>query len=325
MANKIYTTLRQQLKILRSKNMNISINGQGAKVKKILERENYYSVINGYKDPFIQTSSNNETFISNTQFENLYTLFTFDRNVRLIHLKFILKIEHQIKSVIAHEFSKKYGHDNYLKLGNFDILDNQNCNKKDNNKIKKVLTTIGKLETSLSNQMNKNKEITHYMSTYGYVPLWVLVNILTLGEISYFYSNMKPGDKNNVARVFNVNPEEFSKYIKNLTLSRNLCAHDERFYDFKYRESLSTSYISNFSLFSIPSKNGNYLYGTNDAFSIAVIFSQLLPKKDIQIFIKSMDKEFKTLDKNLDSSIFNKIKIKMGFGNSWKKLRDICR
>ena len=62
MANKIYTTLRQQLKILRSKNMNISINGQGAKVKKILERENYYSVINGYKDPFIQTSSNNETF-----------------------------------------------------------------------------------------------------------------------------------------------------------------------------------------------------------------------------------------------------------------------
>ena len=237
MANKIYTTLRQQLKILRSKNMNISINGQGAKVKKILERENYYSVINGYKDPFIQTSSNNETFISNTQFENLYTLFTFDRNVRLIYLKFILKIEHQIKSVIAHEFSKKYGHDNYLKLGNFDILDNQNCNKKDNNKIKKVLTTIGKLETSLSNQMNKNKEITHYMSTYGYVPLWVLVNILTLGEISYFYSNMKPGDKNNVARVFNVNPEEFSKYIKNLTLSRNLCAHDERFYDFKYRES----------------------------------------------------------------------------------------
>ena len=166
MANKIYTTLRQQLKILRSKNMNISINGQGAKVKKILERENYYSVINGYKDPFIQTSSNNETFISNTQFENLYTLFTFDRNVRLIYLKFILKIEHQIKSVIAHEFSKKYGHDNYLKLGNFDILDNQNCNKKDNNKIKKVLTTIGKLETSLSNQMNKNKEIT-YICTFG--------------------------------------------------------------------------------------------------------------------------------------------------------------
>ena len=33
MANKIYTTLRQQLKILRSKNMNISINGQGAKKK----------------------------------------------------------------------------------------------------------------------------------------------------------------------------------------------------------------------------------------------------------------------------------------------------
>ena len=43
MANKIYTTLRQQLKILRSKNMNISINGQGAKVKKILDTNLYFT------------------------------------------------------------------------------------------------------------------------------------------------------------------------------------------------------------------------------------------------------------------------------------------
>lgn len=106
MANKIYTTLRQQLKILRSKNMNISINGQGAKVKKILEHENYYSVINGYKDPFIQTSSNNETFISNTQFENLYTLFTFDRNVRLIYLKFHIKLNIKLSQLLRMSFQK---------------------------------------------------------------------------------------------------------------------------------------------------------------------------------------------------------------------------
>ena len=117
------------------------------------------------------------------------------------------------------------------------------------------------------------------MSTYGYVPLWVLVNILTFREISYFYSNMKPGDKNNVARVFNVNPEEFSKYIKNLTLSRNLCAHDERFYDFKYRESLSTSYISNFLYFQYLVKMVIIYMEQMMLFQLTVIFSQLLPKR----------------------------------------------
>ena len=83
--------------------------------------------------------------------------------------------------------------------------------------IDRVLETIGRIQNALSNQMGKSQEVTHYMSTYGYVPLWVLVNILTLGEMSYFYANMKMHDKNEVARRFMVNPDELSKYIKNLT------------------------------------------------------------------------------------------------------------
>lgn len=312
MADKIYKTHKQQLKILRSRGMEIAKGNIGSRTMRVLERENYYSVINGYKEPFIVPNSTSETYLTGTQFGELYAVFNFDRNIRLIYLKYILKVEHQIKTVIAHEFSKLYGHDNYLKLDSFDTRN-----------IKQVLETIGRIQNALSNQMGKSQEVTHYMSTYGYVPLWVLVNILTLGEMSYFYANMKMHDKNEVARRFMVNPDELSKYIKNLTLARNLCAHDERFYDFCYRESLATSFIPQFRVFGIPNSQGNYSYGTKDAFSIAVILALLLPKTDIKEFVSLMDKEFKYLDKELITISVDRIKLKMGFGADWKKLVQI--
>lgn len=311
MADKIYKSHKSQLKILRSRGMCIAKGSQGSKTMRILERENYYSVINGYKDPFIQRGITPETYTAGTTFGELYSVFCFDRNIRLIYLKYILKAEHHIKSVIAHEFSKQYGHDNYLKLDNFDSSPA---------KIKQVLDTIGRIQNSLASQMGKSQEITHYMSTYGYVPLWVLVNILTLGEMSYFYANMKPRDRNQVARQFNLRPDELGKYIKNMTLARNLCAHDERFYDFKYKSSLAVTSIPNFSLFAIPCANGNYAYGTKDAFSMAVILTLILSKADAKEFVSAMDREFKKLGKELSTIGADQIKLKMGFGPNWKKL-----
>lgn len=312
MSDKVYKTHKQQLKILRSRGMNIAKGAQGSKAMRVLERENYYSVINGYKEPFVLSGVTPETYIAETQFEELYALFCFDRNARSIYLKYILKAEHQIKTVIAHEFSKLYGYDNYLKLDNFD-----------SNNIKQVLETIGRLQNALSSQMGKSNEITHYMSKYGYVPLWVLVNILTLGEMSYFYMNMKPHDKNQVARQFDVLPDEMEKYIKNLTLARNLCAHDERFYDVIYKTSIATSTIPKFSLLGIPAPHGNPSYGTKDAFSIALILALLLSKSDMKEFVSSMDKEFKKLSKELPLSTAEKIMLKMGFGPNWQKLTQI--
>lgn len=50
MSDKVYKTHKQQLKILRSRGMNIAKGAQGSKAMRVLERENYYSVINGYID-----------------------------------------------------------------------------------------------------------------------------------------------------------------------------------------------------------------------------------------------------------------------------------
>lgn len=306
---KIYKTRTEQLNILRSRGLNID---DDTIAEEILEKENYYNVINGYKEPFIDLSAASENYLPNAKFDELFSVFTFDRNIRMIYLKYILKAEHHLKTVIAHEFSKLYGYDNYLKIENFDTSTNI--------KLKEVLQTIGSLNTVLSNQLNKSKEITHYLTTHGYVPLWVMVNVLTLGELSHFFKNLKPQDANAIAKTFNIRHDELSKFMKNLTIARNICAHDERFYDIKFKAAISSKQISNFNVFQIPVTSGTPTYGIRDIFSIAIILALLLPKKDIQEFIDSMENEFNILNSSLCSISGNNIMLEMGFGSNWKLL-----
>ena len=47
--SKVYKTYRQLVRILRKRNLQVK---DGSKAIRILEKENYYNVINGYKDLF---------------------------------------------------------------------------------------------------------------------------------------------------------------------------------------------------------------------------------------------------------------------------------
>lgn len=117
--DKKFSTTNSQLRKLRSRGLIIP---NGSRVKKILEMENYYNLINGYKDLFIDHtySGIDEKYKDNTNFNELYELYIFDRELRNVFIRYILEIENNIKSVTAHIFSKEYGHDNYLKIVNFD-------------------------------------------------------------------------------------------------------------------------------------------------------------------------------------------------------------
>ena len=199
MAEKSYKSYRQQLNILRSRGMIIGKGSQGSRVMRILERENYYNVINGYKELFLAskaTATKDEIYKTGTTFDEVYALYNFDRELRNIYLKYLLKLENTFKTVIAHEFSAKYSHDNYLKTENFDNSSEHN--------ISSSIKLIGDIQPEIARQMSKHHQaVTHYMTEHGYIPLWVLVNVLTFGKIENFYKNMKPADKTIVAKQFN--------------------------------------------------------------------------------------------------------------------------
>lgn len=100
MADKSYKSYRQQLTILRSRGMIIGKGSQGARVMRILERENYYNIINGYKDLFLaskSTANTDEVYKTGTTFNEVYALYNFDRELRNIYLKYLLKLEDGVK------------------------------------------------------------------------------------------------------------------------------------------------------------------------------------------------------------------------------------
>ena len=320
MAEKTYKTYRQQLNILRSRGMVIGKGSQGSRVMRILERENYYNVINGYKEPFLAskaTATNDEIYKTGTTFDEVFALYNFDRELRNIYLKFLLKIENTFKTVIAHEFSAKYGHDNYLKIDNFDISNERN--------ISSAIKLIGDIQQEIARQMSKHHQaVTHYMTEHGYIPLWVLVNVLTFGKIENFYKNMKPADKTIVAKQFNLQPGELSKFMHMLALARNKCAHDERFFDIKFRESIHTKSIKNFRLLGlVRAKDGSYTYGTNDAYALAIMFALLLSKTELNEFISSMRSAFNKLQKQLHTIPASDIMSIMGFDANWMNITQL--
>ena len=95
--NKRFKNLDEQIEIFRYKGLIIN-NEEYA--REVLLRENYF-FINGYRHLFMK-SFNNKQYIEGTTFEELYSLFLFDRSFRNIIFKYLLVIENNTKSIISY-------------------------------------------------------------------------------------------------------------------------------------------------------------------------------------------------------------------------------
>ena len=84
---KIFKTIDEQIKILKSRNIVID---DDEKAYKLLSKNNYYYLINGYKNLFLDNTSKKEKYIKNTKLEEIYALYQFDKNIKINFLKYLL-------------------------------------------------------------------------------------------------------------------------------------------------------------------------------------------------------------------------------------------
>ena len=300
-----------------------------AETRRIIEFENYYKLFNGYKDMFLDKSNEGiaERYLSGTRFEEIYALYLFDRELRNIFIRYILEIENHVKSILAHDFSGKYGHDNYLKVANFNTTLKPREQKTVAQKVGEVSDLISNLQHEIARQLAKNNPmISHYMLKYGYVPLWVLVNTLTLGTISTFYSHLTQKDQNDIGRAFQLKPDEMINILQVLSIYRNACAHDERLYNLKsLRRNLAPNSISTMPLhqeLKIPvNKGNNPICGKNDLFAIVIIFKTMLSKESFEAFFQALDMQIQTLSSRLTTITAADIEKEMGFIPNWRDIR----
>ena len=86
MSEKTFLTIDKLINNIKSKNINIKNENN---VRNILETNNYYFIM-GYKFAF---KNNDGTYKDNTSFEDIYSLYIFDKMLKLIVLDPILEIE----------------------------------------------------------------------------------------------------------------------------------------------------------------------------------------------------------------------------------------
>ena len=304
---KEFKTIDEQIQILKSRNLIIQ-NYDNA--YRILAKNNYYYLINGYKELFLDKTREEERYIKNTKIEEIYALYNFDKEIKINFLKYLLLIENEIDTYIAYEFSKTYGHKNYLILKNF----NDSVSKKF--LIEKYINDIN-LEIQYQYK-NANGMIMHYLDKYKYIPLWVLVRVLSFGKISKFYSLMKPKEQNAISKKYNLRIHEFKVILHNLTLIRNICAHDEKLYDIKMKSRISSTIYH--QKLGIKSIKGNYQFATRDLFSVVISLKMLLEKKEFEVFYKKIIKDIEEIQKKITTIEINDVLVKMGFPKNYKKL-----
>ena len=160
--------------------------------------------------------------------------------------------------------------------------------------------------------------LNHYIKKYGYIPLWVLIRIMTLGEVSKFYEFMKQKDQNAVAKKFGVKEKTLKTYLHNIAIVRNICAHDEKLYDLKLNNAIIKNKIHLY--FNLELQDGKYSNGYKDLFSIIIILKILLKETEFKKFYNILISDLEELKENIKLIDFIQILTKMGFPLDYKKL-----
>ena len=266
----------------------VTVNNKEDALNKI-KTYSYYSIINTYKDVFKNTNSE---YKKNVSFDEIYALFEFDKNLRSIFLKYSLEIEIILKSLLAETLSSRYGIKNYLIRENFDDTVNETT----------IIESINVIEEEINKQNGKHEAVTHYIDKYGFVPPFVLTKILTLGELSRLYAMLKQPDRQSISKNFKLSDKVLKQIIINMTMIRNICAHNDRLFSFQSKFRISFKYIQK-----------NYNEKSANIYMIMKCMESLLPKGKKKDFVKLINVEIKQLNSKLKSIKIDNILNIMGF------------
>lgn len=241
--------------------------------EEILKQIGYYPLVSSYKSPFKNPSTGK--YREGTRFEDLVYLYKFDENLRELFLKYILKVECHLKSLIGYYFTEKYGdrQASYLNPDHYDTVPGRRA---------QVLYMVDQLDRLLS-EGNDSRYIEEQRKRHGNVPLWILINGLTFGMLAKLYSVLTPDLKVKVSKNFpGVNEKQLEQFLNVMTKFRNVCAHNERLFSYQANRDIPNTPIH--SKVGVPRSGEQFLHGKRDLFSMMIALWYLLPENDFKKF-----------------------------------------
>ena len=306
---KVFKTFDELIDLLAERGVDLDGKAKRNYALKVLEKHGYYNIINGYNKLFL-VDDGSEMFKEGTTIDEINALFQFDRVLRNIFFRYIVEVETSIKSLVAHYFSEIHGYKNYLVYTNF------NTSLRDSES--KIMSLIADIHHQTAHR-STDPSIAHYLKNHGYIPLWVLNNILTLGTISKFYSLMLPAERQKVSKHFEMLDVDLENALLYISQVRNFCAHGNRIYCFRTKATLvNTDFHEELGI--QKNDENEYIYGKRDLFACLIALKKILSKNDFRRMKKELSMSIKTLSKKLQILTENEILGEMGFPPNWTDL-----
>lgn len=208
----------EQVDILKSRGLTIS---NPTEAEQCLSRFNYYR-LSVYGIPF---QDPRDVFRPGTTFEQICQLYEFDRQLRLLIAEALEIIEIAVRTKVAYHFAHAYGAKGHEYDGNFPVSNERFSH----------VDWLKRLHDDI--QDSKEVFIGHHKARYPEefpsVPVWVAVEVMSLGSLSKFIGGMHFKDQKAIASSFSCTAAYFPNWLHVFTCIRNICAHHSRLWNKK--------------------------------------------------------------------------------------------
>lgn len=297
---KSFATHDEQLAILKSRGLIVE---DAAAARRVLSRDNYYALIDGYKEPFLERDETKnpygeELYEAGTTFGHILALYQFDRKLRLLVLGELLKFERSIKSKLAYRFSERFP-----EVDSF--LDNQNYSPNDIHfhERDRITATLNNLiESHRKRHRVRYPELREFYEKHKNLPLWVLVNFLSLGQITNFYTVIDQDLRTRIAQDFaddagehgiTLSAAELDEILSIAFPFRNKAAHEEVLYSFRLRSPLELEKLEA----QLHQEKGYITRGTTA--SLIKLLKVVSPPDEYEVFTRELLELIRDLEEAL--------------------------
>ncbi len=184
-----------------------------------LQAVNYYR-LSAYLYPFRKNSS--DTFQKNTTLDLVWKHYTFDRQLRILAMDAIERIEVAVRTQLVYHFAHRHGAFDYLKPTNFPKLSQDRFNR---------------WLVDMKDEIKRSRETfaEHFSQKYGdhheLPPLWMLCEVMSFGKMLTLFNGVDDAMRRLIAREYGLEDKVLQSWLGSLNVIRNICAHHGRLWN----------------------------------------------------------------------------------------------
>lgn len=201
------------------------VKGDPGVMRERLASVNYYR-LSGYLFPF--RNPDNQTYRPGTSFDEVWQRYAFDRRLRLLVMDAIERIEIAVRTQLAYHHAHAYN-DPFAYCMRRDSMWGIDAAK------------FAAFQKKVDDETHRSRDVfvAHFKEKYADIhpalPVWMAVEIMSLGTVLTFYRGVSHAVKQSVATHFGMPDRVFDTWLHTLFVVRNICAHHGRLWNREMR------------------------------------------------------------------------------------------